>query len=301
MPPITSGVRRMIPLGLLLLLLGVLLGCATEEAHFDGQRAYQHVLAQMEFGARHPGTEGWRQVGDYIQSELETHGWEVEVQEHTYAGTTIRNIIGTRGEGPPVLFGAHYDTRRYADQDPDPERRHDPVPGGNDGASGVAVLLELARVLGREELDLEVRLAFFDAEDQGRIDNWPWSVGAGFVATTMPPEEYPRYVIVVDMIGDADQQIYWEEASDRALNEELWALAAELGYGDVFTPTVRYAIIDDHRIFLDQGIPAVDIIDFDYPYWHTVADTADKVSPTSLERVGRLLEEAVRRRVGLTE
>lgn len=301
MPQMFSLPRWSMRIGLPLLLLCVLAGCSLGSATFDGERAYEHVLAQMEFGPRYVGSEGWQQVGDYIAAELERQGWAVEEQTFTFADTTIRNIVGVRGDGPSVLFGAHYDSRRWADSDPDPQRRRDPVPGANDGASGVAVLLELARVLGQEELDLEVRLAFFDAEDNGRIDNWPWSVGAGHMAFSMDPAEFPEYVVVVDMVGDADQQLFYEQFSDPDLNQVLWDLAAELGYGDVFSPTVRHALIDDHRPFLDQGIPAVDIIDFDYPYWHTVADTADKVSPQSLERVGRLLEELVRRRAGLEE
>ncbi|MGC8959491.1 MAG: M28 family peptidase [Chloroflexia bacterium] len=283
-----------------LLLAGALWGCAPAgPAHFSGELAYRHVQAQMERGPRIPGTEGWQQVGDDIVAELRRQGWEVQEQRFSYAGVTVRNIVGIRGRGPAVFFGAHYDTRRYANRDPDPARRNDPVPGANDGASGVAVLLELARVLGKEDLEVEVHLVFFDAEDQGEIAGWPWSVGAAYLARNLSPEEFPRYVVVVDMVGDADQQLYWEAASDPALRQEIWTLAAELGYRAFFTPTVRYSIIDDHRPFLQRGIPAVDLIDFDYPYWHTVADTADKVSPESLERVGRVLEEMVRRKVGL--
>lgn len=282
------------------LLAGILSGCTSAgPAHFSGELAYRHVQAQVEMGPRIPGTEGWQRVGDYIVSELRRQGWEVVEERFSYAGTPVRNIVGIRGRGPAVFFGAHYDTRRYADRDPDPSRRKEPVPGANDGASGVAVLLELARVLGKEDLELEVHLVFFDAEDQGEIAGWPWSVGAAHLAQGLSPEEFPRYVVVVDMVGDAGQQLYWEAASDPVLRQEIWALAAELGYRAVFTPTVRYSIIDDHRPFLHRGIPAVDVIDFDYPYWHTVSDTADKVSPESLERVGRVLEEMVQRRLGI--
>ncbi len=272
---------------------------SSSPAHFSGELAYRHVQAQVEMGPRIPGTEGWQRAGDYIAAELRRQGWEVYEERFSYANVPVRNIVGIRGKGPAVFFGAHYDTRREASCDPDPSRRKDPVPGGNDGASGVAVLLELARVLGKEDLELEVHLVFFDAEDQGEIAGWPWSVGAAHLAQGLSPEEFPRYVVVVDMVGDSGQQLYWEASSDPVLKREIWALAAELGYRAVFTPTVRYNIIDDHRPFLQRGIPAVDIIDFDYPYWHTVNDTADKVSPESLERVGRVLEEMVRRKVGM--
>jgi Zn-dependent M28 family amino/carboxypeptidase len=292
----------LIVLGLFVLGLA-LWGCAPgEPQHFSGDLAYRHVKAQMSIGPRIPDTEGSQKVRDYIGAELKRQGWTVEIQETTFKGVPLSNILARRGTGPIVLFGAHYDTRRYADQDPDPARHKDPVPGANDGASGVAVLLELARVLGQANLgDVQVELAFFDGEDQGEIEQWPWSVGATYMAQSLSPTEIPRYVVIVDMVGDADQQLYWEQFSDAGLKQEIWDLARDLGYSDTFTPTARFPIIDDHLPFLKRGIPAVDIIDFNYPYWHTVADTADKVAPRSLERVGRVLEEMVRRRVGLTE
>jgi len=97
-------------------------------------------------------------------------------------------------------------------------------------------------------------------------------------------------MILLDMIGDSDQQIYYEVNSDRALSDRIWSVAAQLGYGDHFIPQARWQIIDDHIPFAKRGIPAIDIIDFDYPYWHTINDTTDKVSPDSLERVGRTLQ-----------
>lgn len=278
------------------LLLLLLLACEGNEP-FSGARAYRHVQVQLEAGARTPGGEGASRVADYIAAELRRQGWEVREQRFTYRGVPLRNVIGIRGEGPILLLGAHYDTRRTADQDPNPLLRNDPVPGANDGASGVAVLLELARVLSRGPLPVQVWLAFFDGEDQGGIDGWPWSVGAAYMATHL--EVLPRAVVVVDMVGDSDPQFYQEGNSDPVLRQNIWGLAGQLGYRDIFTPTVRHTLIDDHVPFRQQGIPAVDIIDFDYPYWHTTADTADKVSPETLERVGRLLEAIVRQGIAL--
>jgi len=114
-------------------------------------------------------------------------------------------------------------------------------------------------------------------------------VGAEFFAREL--EERPEYVIVVDMIGDIDQNIFFEHNSDPALQEQIWAVAASLGYQDYFIPKYKWSIIDDHTPFARRSIKAVDIIDFDYPHWHTTRDTADKVSPKSLQRVGRVLEE----------
>ena len=255
---------------------------------FDGQRAYEHVLAQEAIGPRPTGSPpGWA-TGDYIIRQLKSLGWTVETQEFVFRGVRGRNVIGKAGQGPVVILGAHYDTRPAADMDPDPARRQQPILGANDGGSGVAVLLELARVLDRDGLDRQVWLAFFDAEDRGRLDGWPFSVGARQMAQNLTLK--PQAVVVVDMIGDADQNIYYETNSDPELSAKIWAIAAELGYRDTLIPQPKYTIIDDHLPFKEQGIPAVDMIDFDYPYWHTLADTADKVSPTSLERVGRTLE-----------
>ena len=257
-----------------------------EPLEFDGERAYEHVVAQCDFGFRPTGSEAWRATGDYIIAELQAQGWAVETQEFPYRGVTVRNIIGKAGQGKPVIIGAHYDTRLRADQDPtDPAT---PVMGANDGASGVAVLLELARVLDRDKLHHEVWLTFFDAEDNGGLDGWEWIVGSTYMAEHLTVR--PEFVIVVDMIGDAEQQIYKERNSDAALQDRLWAIAADLGYGDFFIPEYKWAMFDDHTPFAKRGIVAVDIIDFDYPYWHTTQDTPDKVSAASLEHVGRVVE-----------
>ena len=258
------------------------------QATFDGERAYRHVVAQMEFGPRITGTEGNLKTSDYIAEQLKAVGWSVEFQDFTYKDTPVRNVIGraNAGKGPIIILGAHYDTRRWADKDPAHSR--DPVPGANDGASGVAVLLELARVLDLRQVRHEIWLAFFDAEDNGGIDEWDWIVGSTHMANNLSTQ--PEAMILVDMIGDTDQQIYFDRNSDRALSEKVWMIAGQLGYGDHFIPGARWAMIDDHIPFARRGIPAIDIIDFDYPYWHTVADTADKVSPESLQRVGRTLQ-----------
>jgi glutaminyl-peptide cyclotransferase len=253
---------------------------------FDGQRAYQYALDQCAIGPRPPGSEAGWATGEYIIARLKELGWQVETQEFEYQGLAVRNIIGKFGEGPIVILGAHYDTRPAADRDP--EHANEPLIGGNDGASGVAVLLELADILPDYELQNEVWLAFFDAEDMGRLEGWPWCIGSSYLAERLVVQ--PTYVIVVDMVGDSQQELYYERNSDAALREKLWGIAAELGY-EQFIPQQRHRIIDDHLPFARQGIPAVDIIDFDYPYWHTIEDTCDKISPESLERVGRVLEE----------
>lgn len=253
---------------------------------FSGERAYEHVLAQVAIGARPTGSaEGWA-TGEYIIKSLKAAGWKARTQEFEYQGVRARNIIATAGKGPQVIVGAHYDTRKRADRDPaSPDA---PVMGANDGASGVAVLLELARTLDRGKLKKQVVLVFFDAEDNGGLDGWDWIAGSTYFAQHL--ETRPMLVVIVDMVGDADQQIFWERNSYLEWNKRIWQIATSLGYKDFMIAQHRFAMIDDHTPFVTQGIPAVDIIDFDYPYWHTTDDTADKVAPASLERVGRTLQ-----------
>ena len=140
---------------------------------FSGQRAYEDVKTQVAFGPRWPDSAGHAQLQDWIRSELESAGWQVDIQESEAMGHPIENIVAKRSEeSPQIIFGAHYDTRIYADNDPDLSKREEFVPGANDGASGVAVLLELARTL--PENTPPIWLVFFDAEDTGNIESWYW-------------------------------------------------------------------------------------------------------------------------------
>jgi Zn-dependent M28 family amino/carboxypeptidase len=258
------------------------------QLEFDGDLAYQHVLAQMDFGPRITGSPASIAAGDYIAQHLSRVGWTVEFQTFTYRDTSVRNVIARAnvGEGPIIIMGAHYDSRRRADRDP--ARPLDSVPGANDGASGVAVLLELARTLDLQKVPREVWLAFFDAEDNGELDGWGWIVGSTYMAERLAVQ--PQAMLLLDMVGDADQQFYFDANSDPLLSEQMWAAAHRLGYERRFIPERRWAMLDDHIPFAQRGIPALDIIDFDYPYWHTTEDTADKVSPISLEIIGRTVK-----------
>jgi glutaminyl-peptide cyclotransferase len=148
-----------------------------ESVSFDGRRAYADVLTQVGFGSRVPGSEGHAQIQEWMQSELEAAGWQVEIQTSQALGHPIENLIARRSaDAPQIILGAHYDTRMFADSDPDPAQHINFVPGANDGASGVAVLLELARSLPEETVP--VWLVFFDAEDNGRIEGWDWILGS---------------------------------------------------------------------------------------------------------------------------
>jgi hypothetical protein len=253
---------------------------------FDGRQAYEFVHAQVKLGSRAPGTEGHARVQELIRAELESAGWFIEYQDAERMGHPIRNIIARRNNSAPrIILGAHYDTRFFADHDPDESKHNQPVPGANDGASGVAVLLELAHSLPDDTLP--VWLVFFDTEDNGSIEGWDWILGSRAFAEEMDVK--PRAVVIVDMIGDADLNVYLEKNSDKQIRAEIWATAERLGYGDRIINQEKFSMLDDHTPFLEKGIPAVDLIDFDYPYWHTTGDTLDKVSAESLGVIGDTL------------
>lgn len=257
-----------------------------DSASFDGDRALADVQTQVDFGPRIPGSEGHAKIREWMRTKLESAGWQVEVHESERMGHLIYNIIAKRSdEDPKIILGAHYDTRMIADHDPDPAKRDQPVPGANDGGSGVAVLLEMARTLPEDSVP--TWLVFFDTEDNGRIEGWDWILGSRAFAEEIPVQ--PEAVVIVDMIGDANLNIHLEKNSDVAIRTEIWAVAERLGYGGQFVNNEKFSMLDDHTPFLEAGIPAVDLIDFDYPYWHTTEDTPDKVSAESLKAVGDTL------------
>jgi len=253
---------------------------------FDGERALADVAKQVALGSRVPGSQAHREAGDWILGQLQQAGWTTEVQEFEHRGVRLRNLIARAGPEAPggILLGTHYDTRPQADRDAVSPMAA--VPGANDGASGVAVLLELARVLPKERLRVPLQLVFFDGEDSGRLDGWPWAVGS--TEFVRQGNKLPARAVIVDMVGDADLQLYLEGNSDPELAAEIWAVAREAGMSAFIAEPGRN-IIDDHVPFLDAGIPAIDIIDIDYPYWHTTEDTLDKVSAASLAQVGETL------------
>ena len=254
---------------------------------FSGGRALEHVEKQVGFGPRTPGSDAHIATADYIRETIKGNGWTVDVQEFTFNGIEARNIIGRAGPemGSWIILGTHYDTRPLADRDP--QSPDQPVMGANDGASGVAVLLELSHVIDLNSLDEHIWIVFFDVEDSGGIDDNPWAYGSQYFANSL--DRYPEAVVVVDMVGDAELNIPFERNSDIELSDKIWAIAKDNGY-TAFIPEPGRSILDDHTAFLRLGIRAIDIIDIDYPYWHTTQDTLDKVSAESLEQVGRTLQ-----------
>lgn len=255
-------------------------------ATFNGEQALDHAQTLMSFGFRTPGSTASENAAKYIQEELSQLSWQVDFQEFTHQDVLLRNIIAKKSDVPPdVILAAHYDTRALSDQESDPELQSTPVPGANDGTSGTAVLMELARALG--DKDVNIWLVFFDGEDQGHINDWDWSVGAQYFADQL--EAYPEKVVVIDMIGDADLNIYRERNSDQALTDDIWEIADSEGFSRIFINEEKYTMMDDHIPFANLGIPVCLLIDFDYPYWHTQADTLDKISDESMGTVGQVI------------
>jgi len=265
----------------------LLSACKSGAKVFSGDRAFTYVEKQMKLGPRLPESQSIKDARALFIQHFEKIGWKTTSQNFTANGQPAVNIIAETGKGDCwVVFGAHYDSRVYADQDPYPINHGQPVPGANDGASGAAVLMELANVLPKDA-NCRITLALFDAEDQGGINNADWIAGSTYYAQSLT--EKPSAVVIVDMIGDADLNIYQERTSTPRLTNEIWAAAKELGYEQYFIPAMKFSMIDDHTPFLNAGIEAIDLIDFDYPYWHTTLDTSDKVSANSLKIVGEVL------------
>jgi Zn-dependent M28 family amino/carboxypeptidase len=279
-------------------------GCqAVPAPDFDAARAFDDLVAQTEFGPRVPGSGGHRACAAWLQKELALTADSVWVQPFygTLPGVAdsvaMMNIVARfhRGQGSRVLLGAHWDTRLFADRDPDPTKRTQSFAGANDGASGVAVLLEVARRLAEVPGPVGVDIVLFDGEDTGVYGKTPgnWIQGSRHFAAHLPAEY--EWVIVVDMVGDRDLQLPQEGYSRRLapdLVERVWSAAERTGAA-AFQRRIGQEIIDDHLPFLMRGIPAIDIIDIDYPYWHTADDTVDKCDTLSLDMVGQTLLEVI--------
>lgn len=274
-------------------------GCAkSAPPAFDGSSAFAHLEQQCALGPRYPGSPGHVAVQRYIAGKLEEFGARVTRQPFEAVlstGDTLRlvNIVGSyRPDARKrILLGAHYDTRPRADRDPDPANRAKPILGANDGASGVAVLLELARLLSLAEPSVGVDLVFFDGEDWGEEGNTAdYLLGSRRHAKGLGVRR-PAAMILLDMVGERDSRIPIEgysAAASPALCARIFGIARSLRIPN-FVQAQGASIIDDHLPFIQAGIPAIDLIDFEYPYWHTLADTPDKCSSESLAAVGSVL------------
>ncbi len=267
---------------------------------FSGAKAFALLERQCAFGPRVPGTAGHARCLEFMTAELRACGASVVQQrfqgfmavskrraDMTNLIASFRPELKTR-----LLFCAHWDSRAFADMDPDPANRKRPVPGANDGASGAAVLLQAAAVMKTSPPPVGVDLVFFDGEDGGlESDLSTWCLGSRHFASVWPKASAPKYAVLLDMIGDRDLSLPVEVNSRRyasGIVDLVWGTARRLGLS-AFSSADGYEVVDDHLELIKAGIPAVDIIDLDYPYWHTVQDTPDKCSPESLRSVGTVV------------
>ena len=282
---------------------------------FSADSAYQYVASQCDFGPRVPGTDAQKACAKWLQNELLRHGATIKLQEGemtAYNGTKlpIINIIGSFNPDAKmrVLLMSHWDSRPFADNDPDPSMRKQPVMGANDGASGVGILLELARLCNEKLPQVGIDIFLTDAEDYGAPDDWKgthdekwWALGTQMWCKQAAKEGYrAQYGILLDMVGSANATFYREYYSERYANSfvnEIWQAAARLGYGDLFINQGGGGVTDDH-VFVNRmlQIPCVDIIDTRTdtdgtfcPEWHTTHDTMDNISRETLGKVGRVL------------
>ena len=286
-------------------------------APFCADSAYRYIDEQVAFGARVPGTLAHRDCYRYLVEQLRRFGADVETQQGTminYAGEEqpVVNIIGHFGQQTgkrPVLLCAHWDCRPWADEEDDYADRMTPVLGANDAASGVGVLLEVARQLSLSGSERPVDIVFFDCEDMGTPDFYTglqrentWCLGSQMFSRQLPATDAHRspyrYGILLDMVASPDAVFYREYYSEHfasSVLDELWSTAAALGYGRFFRQEQTYPITDDHYYLNTIGkVPCVDIIHYTphgatgFPsYWHTRHDDMTNVSVNTLDAVGK--------------
>ena len=278
---------------------------------FNGDTAYDYLLKQCEFGPRYPGSKAHLDFKDYLIKFLSNKGDTLIVDKHTIKHPYEDNEINLYNlflrfnleSDNRMILMAHWDTREIADKDANPENFNTPIIGANDGASGIAVLMVLSEILESYPLqNIGIDLLFVDGEDIGRsgeLENFSLGTKAFSKSINNP---VPKLAICLDMVADIDAEFkieYFSYIQAPEVVEEIWSLANTLGYSE-FTTTFQNPIYDDHRaLFVETGIPAIDIIDFDYPYWHTLEDTPDKCSAKTLKIVGHVVSEYIYRKDGM--
>jgi hypothetical protein len=292
-----------------LLVVMLLAACRDRTSHvreFDGAGAFRYIETQVAFGPRIPGTEAHRRAAQWLDSLLRQRADTVVVQSWTHVTTSGDSVPLTNfvarfrpGAGKRLLFLAHWDSRPTADSPTSPDSTK-PVPGANDGGSGVAALLGVADVLKRAPPSIGVDLLFVDGEDYGDFTKTPKDVliGSRYYAVHQVPGPQPLYAVLFDLVADKDLQIFEEGNSlvgAPEVVELVWNTAKDLGYAGTFVATPKHTLIDDHLELQKAGIRAIDVVDFDYPSWHTKDDTIDKVSAASLQIVGDVAVALVRR------
>lgn len=278
---------------------------------FNADSAYSFVNAQVAFGPRVPNSAEHRACADWLEAKLRSYGAEVVAQNielTAYTGERLnaRNIIAQfqPQKRKRVLLCAHWDSRPWADADPDPANHRKPILGANDGASGVGVLIEIARLLSQHPTEVGIDIVLFDAEDYGThaseeatVDN-SWALGSQYWARLPHKQPYnARYGILLDLVGAPGSRFYREGISEQyasSIVDKVWNRAASLGYADTFINSKGGYVTDDH-LYINHymHIPCIDIINHDAnsesgfgPYWHTMKDDMDWISAETLKIVG---------------
>lgn len=288
---------------------------------FNADSAYHYIETQVNFGPRVPNTPQHLACANYLSQKLEDFGASVIVQQASVKAfdnstLNIRNIIGQfqPEKNDRILLYAHWDTRPFADHDANPEKRNQPIDGANDGASGVGVLLEIARHLSQNPTHPGIDIVFFDAEDYGIPDHIQvaykpdtWCLGSQYWGQNPHKKNYyARFGILLDMVGAKNAQFYKEQFSMQfapRLVDYIWKTASELGYSAWFNFNTGGMITDDHvYVYKHLKIPSVNIIQHDPSsdtsfgdYWHTHADNMDNIDKTTLKAVGQTVMEVIYR------
>lgn len=281
---------------------------------FSSDSAFGYIQQQVDFGPRVPNTDAHRRCADYLVSTLEGFGATVinqKVKLTAFNGDKLdaHNIIASffPEKNNRILLFAHWDTRPWSDHDPDPKNFHQPVLGANDGASGVGVLLEIARLISLDAPDRGIDIIFFDAEDYGAPENHhtyvtdSWCLGSQYWAKNLHVKPYsPQFGILLDMVGAKDAKFYREQISvsyARFVVDKIWNTAHNLGFDKYFINAAGGIITDDH-LYVNRiaGIPSANIIQYDPQsvngfgdYWHTVNDDMRNISKETLFAVGTTL------------
>ena len=275
-------------------------------AAFDGAASMTYLHTALQFGTRVPGSAGHKATGDWIVAQLRQRGATLSEQTWTHttkagASVPMRNIIAQWNPAATqrVLYVTHWDTRPKAEKAP-PADTLKPIVGANDGTSGIALFLAIADALKAKPTTVGVDLVFVDGEDFGEFGPPEVDVfiGSEYFAKHLPSANYkPAFAVVWDMIGDRSLQIFEETISLDIAPEvvaRVWRQAESLGYAGKFIQQPKYAVRDDHVALQAVGLRAIDVIDIDYPYHHTLEDTEDKVSLESMQTVGNVAVSLIR-------
>lgn len=292
---------------------------------FKVDSAMKFLRAQVDMGPRVPMSAGHNQCGDWIVAKCKSMGGEITEQYTKVTNwegnaTPVRNIIAQWGKNKKsrIMLAAHWDSRWVADKDPKKENQRKPIDGANDGASGVAVLLEIARIMQEKQPEVGVDLVFFDNEDQGAPEwsdlspqesNKTWCLGSQYWAKNPHDIENVRYGILLDMVGGKNARFNMEGTSMAAASDVMgwiWNQANRLGYGNLFVKEEIGGITDDHVFMNQAGVRSIDIIDmrpntvtmgmggFEFGHFHhTLSDNMENIDPQVLEAVGKVVATAL--------